>query len=262
MGGNVGAADVPELAATDDRLGPPGIRPIAPARMGSVVLVVQPAPVTKLIIEDLFEGAVSSQHHGGGWDALTPLRTKDAGEFHGGERISPERQTPPRPGPVRVLLWSTLLMVANSGAYALAPAWWVMVASGVLAGLGAGAIDAGMTAFATTHFTSPLNLAASLVRHRCHAGPAPDDGYPDIRARVTLGVCRNRRSARGDGGELFPHPPRYAADRGWRRPVENSIPRAATERRGAYAYQKAARGCGVTGYSSRMLRAFDAGRGP
>lgn len=61
-----------------------------------------------------------------------------------------------RLGVGRVLLWSTLLMVANSGAYALAPAWWIMVASGVLAGLGAGAVDAGMNAFAAAHFSPRL----------------------------------------------------------------------------------------------------------
>jgi fucose permease len=58
-----------------------------------------------------------------------------------------------RLGVGQVLLWSTVLMVVNSGAYAVAPAWWVMVASGVLAGLGAGAIDAGMNAFAAIHFS-------------------------------------------------------------------------------------------------------------
>jgi hypothetical protein len=56
--------------------------------MGPVVLVCQPAPVTKLIIEDLLEGAVSPQHHGGRRDSPTPLRTGDAGQFHGRERIS------------------------------------------------------------------------------------------------------------------------------------------------------------------------------
>lgn len=38
--------------------------------------------------------------------------------------------------------------------YALAPAWWVMVALGVLAGLGAGAIDAGLNTFAAVRFSA------------------------------------------------------------------------------------------------------------
>ena len=40
--------------------------------------------------------------------------------------------------------------------YALAPAWWVMVALGTLAGLGAGAVDAGLNTFAATEFSSRM----------------------------------------------------------------------------------------------------------
>ena len=61
-----------------------------------------------------------------------------------------------RLGVGRVLLWSSVLMVANSLAYALAPAWGVMVAAGLLAGLGAGAIDAGINAFAAARFSPRL----------------------------------------------------------------------------------------------------------
>jgi fucose permease len=56
----------------------------------------------------------------------------------------------------RLLLWSSALMVANSLAYALAPAWSVMVAAGLLAGLGAGAIDAGINTFAAARFSPRL----------------------------------------------------------------------------------------------------------
>jgi fucose permease len=61
-----------------------------------------------------------------------------------------------RLGVGRVLLWSSALMVVNSLAYALAPTWVVMVAASVLAGLGAGAIDAGINAFAATRFSPRL----------------------------------------------------------------------------------------------------------
>ena len=61
-----------------------------------------------------------------------------------------------RLGVGRVLLWSSVLMVVNSFAYALAPAWIVMVAAGLLAGLGAGAIDAGINAFAAARFSPRL----------------------------------------------------------------------------------------------------------
>jgi len=40
--------------------------------------------------------------------------------------------------------------------YALAPAWWVMVALGVLSGLGAGAIDAGLNTFAASNFSARM----------------------------------------------------------------------------------------------------------
>lgn len=40
--------------------------------------------------------------------------------------------------------------------YSLAPAWWLMVAWGLLAGLGAGAIDAGLNTFAATQFSARM----------------------------------------------------------------------------------------------------------
>jgi len=61
-----------------------------------------------------------------------------------------------RLGVGRVLFWSSVLMVANSLAYALAPAWSVMVGAGLLGGLGAGAIDAGINAFAAARFSPRL----------------------------------------------------------------------------------------------------------
>ena len=53
----------------------------------------------------------------------------------------------------RLLLWSSILIVLSLAGYATAPAWWVMLACGVLAGLGAGAIDAGINAYAAHHFS-------------------------------------------------------------------------------------------------------------
>ena len=55
-----------------------------------------------------------------------------------------------------VLLWSSVLMVVNAFAYAVAPTWSVMVAAGLLAGLGAGAVDAGINAFAAARFSPRL----------------------------------------------------------------------------------------------------------
>jgi fucose permease len=56
----------------------------------------------------------------------------------------------------RLLLWSSILMVISSLGYATAPAWPVMLLGGLLAGLGAGAIDAGINAFAAAHVPARL----------------------------------------------------------------------------------------------------------
>lgn len=57
-----------------------------------------------------------------------------------------------RVGVGRLLLGSSALMVLSLVGYATAPTWWVMVACGLLAGLGAGAVDAGINAYAADHF--------------------------------------------------------------------------------------------------------------
>jgi len=51
-----------------------------------------------------------------------------------------------------LLLWSSAIVAASTAGYALAPAWPMMVALGVLSGLGAGAIDTGINAFAAKRF--------------------------------------------------------------------------------------------------------------
>jgi fucose permease len=61
-----------------------------------------------------------------------------------------------RLGVGRLLLVSGLLGAGASLGYALAPAWPVMVALGVCSGLGAGAIDAGINAYAARHFSPRL----------------------------------------------------------------------------------------------------------
>jgi fucose permease len=61
-----------------------------------------------------------------------------------------------RLGVGKLLLVSSLLVVGASAGYALAPVWPVMVALGVCSGLGAGAIDAGLNAYAARHFSARL----------------------------------------------------------------------------------------------------------
>jgi fucose permease len=53
----------------------------------------------------------------------------------------------------RVLVASSVVSAASAVGYALAPHWGVVVASAVLAGLGAGAIDAGVNAFAAARLS-------------------------------------------------------------------------------------------------------------
>jgi fucose permease len=56
----------------------------------------------------------------------------------------------------RLLLGSNVIIVASLAGYALAPQWPVMLGCGLLAGLGAGAIDAGINAYAAAHFAPRL----------------------------------------------------------------------------------------------------------
>jgi len=52
-----------------------------------------------------------------------------------------------------VLFGSSLLLTAGLFGYALAPAWWTVVAMSLLLGMGSGTIDAGINAYAAAHFT-------------------------------------------------------------------------------------------------------------
>lgn len=56
----------------------------------------------------------------------------------------------------RLLAASCLATAISLVGYAIAPAWWVMVALAVIAGLGAGAIDAGLNTFAATEFNARM----------------------------------------------------------------------------------------------------------
>jgi fucose permease len=53
-----------------------------------------------------------------------------------------------------LLALSCLATAASLLGYGLAPHWWVMVVLGLLSGLGAGAIDAGLNTYAALHFTT------------------------------------------------------------------------------------------------------------
>ncbi len=55
-----------------------------------------------------------------------------------------------------VLALSCFATAVSLVGYALAPAWWLMVSLGTIAGLGAGAIDAGLNTFAATQFSARM----------------------------------------------------------------------------------------------------------
>ncbi len=55
-----------------------------------------------------------------------------------------------------VLVISCVLTGAALIGYTLVPQWWMMVALGVLAGLGAGAIDAGLNTYVAAHFSAGM----------------------------------------------------------------------------------------------------------
>jgi fucose permease len=55
-----------------------------------------------------------------------------------------------------LLALSCLVTAISLFGYALAPTWWVMVMLGVLSGLGAGAIDAGLNIFAASQFSARM----------------------------------------------------------------------------------------------------------
>ena len=61
-----------------------------------------------------------------------------------------------RIGVGRLLLGSTLAMAGSLATYAMAPAWPLLLVGALVAGLGAGGIDAGINAFAAAHFTPRL----------------------------------------------------------------------------------------------------------
>ncbi|HQF71904.1 MAG TPA: MFS transporter, partial [Promineifilum sp.] len=56
----------------------------------------------------------------------------------------------------RLLAISCALTGAALFGYTLAPTWWMLVALGIVAGMGAGAIDAGMNTYAAAHFSEGL----------------------------------------------------------------------------------------------------------
>jgi MFS family permease len=86
-----------------------------------------------------------------------------------------------------LLALSCLATAVSLLGYALAPFWWIMVAFGVLAGLGAGAIDAGLNTYAAIHHSARSVTAAGTRRH-AREPPRPRDCWPCSSDRRALAV--------------------------------------------------------------------------
>ncbi len=72
-----------------------------------------------------------------------------------------------------LLAWSCALTAMSLFGYALTPMWWLMIACAALAGLGAGAIDTGLNAYAATHFSaSAMNWLHAFYGIGATLGPA------------------------------------------------------------------------------------------
>lgn len=86
--------------------------------------------------------------------------------FYGGMLIE-------RLGVGKLLAVSSIAITAVACANALAPAWGVMVGFGLLSGLGAGAIDAGLNVYAARHFSPQvMNWMHACYGIGAAAGPA------------------------------------------------------------------------------------------
>src|SRR5262245_52572953 len=72
-----------------------------------------------------------------------------------------------------LLMLSAILMASSSATFALAPAWWFLVLASAVAGLGSGAIDAGLNAYAATYFSpSHVNWLHACYGVGALLGPA------------------------------------------------------------------------------------------
>jgi fucose permease len=95
-----------------------------------------------------------------------------------------------------LLALSCLATAVSLIGYALAPAWWVMVALGPIAGLGAGAIDAGLNTYAATQFGARmLNWLHACYGVGAATGPVIMTSvlaarHPWQRGYVLVGLCQ------------------------------------------------------------------------
>ena len=109
---------------------------------------------------------------------------------------------------LRVLPIGSVLALSTAAAatallgYALTPVWPVMVALGFLAGLGGGAIDAGLNAYGASHFSArTLNWLHAFFGLGTTAGPLIVTAVLGAGARMALEL----RGSRERSGAFSPH---------------------------------------------------------
>jgi len=119
-----------------------------------------------------------------------------------------------RLGVGRLLVWSSAAVAGACLGVAASPAWWVVVACAIVGGLGAGAVDAGLNAFAAERFAprlvswlhaaygvgamlGPLLMTAAIMH-----GPGWRAGYAVVGVTLgalAVGFVRTRGLWRGAG---------------------------------------------------------------
>ncbi|MFO1350835.1 MAG: MFS transporter [Gammaproteobacteria bacterium] len=103
-------------------------------------------------------------------DALGPLLISVAAGYVGSSFASGSLLARMNVG--ALLAWSCLATAISLSGYALAPNWMVMIACGLLAGIGAGAIDAGLNTYVATYYSArTVNLLHAFYGVGATAGP-------------------------------------------------------------------------------------------
>jgi fucose permease len=118
-----------------------------------------------------------------------------------------------RVGAGRLLLWSNLAYAASAFGFAFAPGWWPLMAAGLLAGAGAGLIDAGLNSYAAARvspgvltllhacFGAGATVGPIVLSRVLAAGRSWREGYVVIACALcamTLALALTRRVL--DGG--------------------------------------------------------------
>ena len=97
--------------------------------------------------------------------------------------------------------------------YALTPQWWIMVVLGLLSGLGAGAIDAGVNTYAATHYSArTVNWLHACYGIGATGGPVIMTSCARCRLSLAVGLWDRRRWADGLSRVFRPDTHLVAAD--------------------------------------------------